>query len=127
MRDARYTLLRTGASVQGWGVRASTTSSFGGSFVLADVALARENREEELVVASHVLALGEISMAPARVRPLLARMVAGGLSRGSPVPLAERVASPDARTAFAAEGIEMAFCSVDSIREGLIERFAGSA
>ncbi len=59
--------------------------------------------------------------------PELARMIAAGLPKESTVPMAERYASAEAKSKLARDLTEMALCSVGSVREALLERFAGGA
>lgn len=130
MRDARFTLRRLGAAVQGWGIHAEDLC-FGGSFVLADEVLAKQRKIDPQIIATHVLVVGEISMTPCTswlaFEPELARLLAEGLARESSVPLSARLESREARAELAADVIEMACCTVESVRAALLERFADRA
>ena len=59
--------------------------------------------------------------------PELAHMMAAGLPKESTVPMAERFASAAAKSELATDLTEMALCRVESVREALLERFAGGA
>ena len=50
-------------------------------------------------------------------------MVVAGLKQQAGVPMAQRYASPEAKSDLAADLMEMALCSAESVREELEERF----
>jgi hypothetical protein len=129
MMISRFTLLRLGEPTPGVGVRALDLL-FGGDVLVADIQLSKYREDEdvgETVIATRLLAFDDFAMTPCTsylpVDPELARMLAAGLPKESTVPMAKRYASAEAKLELAMEVTEMALCSVESVREGLIERF----
>jgi hypothetical protein len=128
MLSSRFTLLRLGGVVPGLGVRVEDLL-FGGNLFLADIKLSKYKDEEsgEAVIATRLLAFEDFAMTPCTsCLPFdaeLARMLAAGLPKESTVPMAERYASPEPKLELATDLTEMALCSVESVREGLVERF----
>ena len=123
---SRVTLLRLGEQVRGLGVQVEDLL-FGGAFLLVDPVLSRRRSKDEKVIMTRVLEFEAFSMTPCTswldFDPVSARMLAEGLRHESPVPLAERLASADARLEFDTDLVEMAICSVQSVREGLENRY----
>jgi hypothetical protein len=104
---------------------------FGGDFFLADLQLSKGRKNVETVIATRLLAFDDFVMTPCTsyldFDPELACMMAAGLPKESNVPMAERYASAEAKSELAAALTEMALCSVESVREALLERFAAGA
>lgn len=129
MVNSSVTLLQLVETVPRLGVRVEDVL-FGGNLILADIPLSKWNRRREVVIATRVLTFDDFVMTPCTsyldFDPELARMMADGLPNESTVPMAERYASAEAKTELATELTEMALCSIASVRESLVERFAGS-
>jgi hypothetical protein len=130
MISSRFTLLRLGETEPGVGVRARDLL-FGGDFFLADLRLSKGRKNVETVIATRLLAFDDLVMTPCTAYldfdPELACMMAAGLPKESTVPMPERYASAEAKSELATDLTEMALCSVASVREALLERFAGCA
>jgi len=126
MMQSWFTLLRLGEVVRGVGVHAEDLL-FGGHLFLADVALSKYKANDETVIVTRLLAFDNFVMTPCTsyldFDPQLARMMAAGLRKESLVPIAERYASPRAKGELAADLTEMAICSIESVREALLDRF----
>jgi hypothetical protein len=130
MISSRFTLLRLGETEPGVGVRVGDLL-FGGDFFLADLQLAKRRKNVETVIATRLLAFDDLVMTPCTsyldFDPELACMMAAGLPKESSVPMAERYASAEAKSELATDLTAMALCSVESVREALLERFAACA
>jgi hypothetical protein len=130
MISFRFTLLRLGETEPGVGVRAEDLL-FGGNFLVAGLQLSKGKNNVETVIATRLLAFDDFVMTPCTsyldFDPELAWMMAAGLPKESTVPMAERYASAEAKSELATDLTEMALCSVASVREALLERFAGCA
>jgi hypothetical protein len=130
MVKSRSTLLQLGRPVDGVGVHVDDLL-FGGEFLLADVQLSRyrksQTKNKETIIATRLLAFDDFAMTPGTsylgFDPELAQMMASGTRNESVVPMAERYASAEARVELANELVEMALCSVVSVRAGLLDRF----
>jgi hypothetical protein len=129
MMTSRVTLLRLGEVVRGVGVHVEDVL-FGGDHFLADIQLSnyRDDESGVAVVATRLLAFDDFVMTPCTsyldFDPELASMLAAGLPKESTVPMAERYASAEAKLELTMDLTEMALCSVESVREALVERFA---
>lgn len=127
---SRFTLLRLGETEPGVGVRVEDLL-FGGDFFLAGLQLSKAKKHVAKVIATRLLAFDDFVMTPCTsyldFDPELACMMAAGLPKESTVPMAERYASVEAKSELATHLTEMALCSVESVREALLERFATGA
>lgn len=126
MMSSQVSLLRLGERTRGVGVQVEDLF-FGHRRFLADVALSKSNWPREMFIVTRLLVFEDFCMTPCTswldFDPELAQMLAAGLAGESHVPMAERYASVEQKAELAAQLIEMALCSVASVREGLIERF----
>jgi hypothetical protein len=130
MIASRFTLLGLGKTLSGVGVHVEDLL-FGGSQLLADERLSEVRRRREMVIATHLLAFDDFVMTPCTsfldFDPEFARMLTAGLPKESTVPMAERYASPLAMSELATDLTEMALCSIESVKEALVERFDSSS
>jgi hypothetical protein len=129
MIDARFTLLELGEPLLGVGVEANDLL-FGGKVFLADIPLSKRNPDEDQIIAAHVLAFDDFVMTPCTsyldFDREAAELLAEGLPTESKVPMAKRFAGPEARVALAADLMDMALCTVESVTDALRERFGVS-
>jgi hypothetical protein len=126
MMNARFTLLRLGEPLLGVGVSAEDML-FGKELFLADVQLSKLKEREEMVIATHLLEFDDFAMTPCTsyldFDAELARVLAEGLPTESRVPLAKRFVSASAKADLAADLMDMAVCSVESVMDALRDRF----
>jgi hypothetical protein len=126
MMRSQVSLFRLGEAVPEVGVQVEDLL-FGHHRFLTDVQLSKRKTQDERFIVSRLLVFDDFSMTPCTswrdFDPELARMLAAGLVAELPVPMAERFASAEKTTQLAADLVEMALCSVESVNEGLIERF----
>lgn len=129
MMNSPVTLLLLGEAVPGIGVHVEDLL-FGGNLFLADIPLSKRKKKDEKVIVTRRLVFDDFVMTPCTsyldFDPELARMMAKGLHNESALPMAERYTSVEAKAELATDMMEMALCSIESVRESLVERFAVS-
>jgi hypothetical protein len=129
MMKSRVSLFRLGEKTPGLGVQVEDML-FGDRRFLADVQLSKWDTQGEKFIVSRMLVFDDFCMTPCTswldFDPELARMMAAGLAAESAVPMAARYSSAEKKTELAADLIEMALCSPDSVREVLEGRFGAN-
>jgi hypothetical protein len=89
----------------------------------------KRKRNVDTVITTRLLAFDDFVMTPCTRHldfdPELASMVAAGLPAQSPVPMAVRYASLEAKSELAMDLVEMALCRIQSVVEALLGRFDG--